>query len=125
MEIEQEVKKETLRGKVSFFAPIFCDGIRWNVTENTRKGVGYAQTKTVRCERMLCGVRSGSVNCHGISAAMDFDVCGIGIDLSRLFPCAQSMRGVLCMKIVVVRSPKLFRGFLRRVFGIKREEYIE
>lgn len=29
------------------------------------------------------------------------------------------------MKIVVVHSPKLFRGFLRRVFGIRREDYIE
>ena len=29
------------------------------------------------------------------------------------------------MKIVVVRSPKLFRGFLRRVFGIRRETYID
>lgn len=29
------------------------------------------------------------------------------------------------MKIVVVRSPKLFRGFLRRVFGIRRENYID
>lgn len=28
------------------------------------------------------------------------------------------------LKIVVVRSPKLFRGFLRRVFGIRREDYI-
>lgn len=29
------------------------------------------------------------------------------------------------MKIVVVRSPKFFSGFLRRVFGIKRENYID
>ncbi|MBE6768682.1 MAG: stage V sporulation protein SpoVM [Ruminococcaceae bacterium] len=29
------------------------------------------------------------------------------------------------MKIVVVRSPKLFCGLLRRMFGIKKEEYIE
>lgn len=29
------------------------------------------------------------------------------------------------MKIVVVRSPKLFRGILRRMFGIRREDYIE
>lgn len=29
------------------------------------------------------------------------------------------------MKIVVVRSPKMFRGFLRRVFGIRRENYID
>lgn len=29
------------------------------------------------------------------------------------------------MKIVVVRSPKLFSGLLRRMFGIKRQDYIE
>ena len=29
------------------------------------------------------------------------------------------------MKIVVVRSPKLFGGVLRRLFGIKKESYIE
>ncbi|MBO5798352.1 MAG: stage V sporulation protein SpoVM [Clostridia bacterium] len=29
------------------------------------------------------------------------------------------------MKIVVVRSPKLFSGLLRRVFRIKRENYID
>ena len=74
---------------------------------------------------MLRGIRSGGASCRCISAAGDFGVCGIGIDSSGVFSCAQSMRGVVCMKIVVVRSPKLFRGFLRRVFGIKREDYIE
>lgn len=29
------------------------------------------------------------------------------------------------MKIVVVKSPRMFRGLLRRMFGIKRETYIE
>lgn len=29
------------------------------------------------------------------------------------------------MKIVVVRSPKMFSGLLRRLFGIKKESYIE
>lgn len=29
------------------------------------------------------------------------------------------------MKIVVVRSPKMFSGLLRRLFGIKKENYIE
>lgn len=29
------------------------------------------------------------------------------------------------MKIVLVKSPKLFSGLLRRVFGIKKETYIE
>ena len=29
------------------------------------------------------------------------------------------------MKIVFVKSPKLFGGLLRRLFGIKKESYIE
>ena len=29
------------------------------------------------------------------------------------------------MKIVIVKSPKLFSGFLRRIFGIKKTNYIE
>lgn len=29
------------------------------------------------------------------------------------------------MKIVLVRSPKMFRGLLRRMFGIRRENYID
>ncbi|MCI9414319.1 MAG: stage V sporulation protein SpoVM [Clostridiales bacterium] len=29
------------------------------------------------------------------------------------------------MKIVVVKSPKVFAGLLRRVFGIKKENYID
>lgn len=29
------------------------------------------------------------------------------------------------MKIVVVESPRVFRGLLRRLFGIKKERYIE
>lgn len=29
------------------------------------------------------------------------------------------------MKIVVVKSPKLFSGILRRLFGIRKESYIE
>ena len=28
------------------------------------------------------------------------------------------------MKIVIVKSPKLFGGLLRRLFGIKKENYI-
>ena len=29
------------------------------------------------------------------------------------------------MKIVIVKSPKLFGGLLRLLFGIKKESYIE
>lgn len=29
------------------------------------------------------------------------------------------------MKIVVVKSPKVFRGILRCMFGIRKETYIE
>ncbi len=74
---------------------------------------------------MLCGIRGGDVDCDSVSAGRNFGLCGVGIGVSRVFPCAQSMRGVVCMKIVVVRSPKMFRGILRRMFGIKREDYIE
>ena len=28
------------------------------------------------------------------------------------------------MKIVIVKSPRLFRGLLRRLFGISRDNYI-
>ncbi|HHV51819.1 MAG TPA: stage V sporulation protein SpoVM [Candidatus Avimonas sp.] len=29
------------------------------------------------------------------------------------------------MKIVVVKSPKLFGGILRKIFGIKKKSYID
>ena len=29
------------------------------------------------------------------------------------------------MKIVIVKSPKVFGGLLRRIFGIKKESYID
>ena len=29
------------------------------------------------------------------------------------------------MKIVIVKSPKFFGGILRRLFGIKKENYID
>ncbi|MPN50097.1 hypothetical protein SDC9_197723 [bioreactor metagenome] len=29
------------------------------------------------------------------------------------------------MKIVIVKSPKLFSGLLRKLFGIKKQTYIE
>ncbi|GEM_PF-1104631 len=32
------------------------------------------------------------------------------------------MRGELHMKVVVVKSPKMFVGFLRLMFGIKKSE---
>ncbi len=74
---------------------------------------------------MLCGIWGRDVGCHCISSARDLGFCGIGFGLPRVFACTQSMRGVVCVKIVVVRSPKMFRGILRRMFGIKREDYIE
>ena len=35
---------------------------------------------------------------------------------------AEAVKGVPFMKIVVVKSPKMFAGLLRAVFGIKRSE---
>ncbi len=35
------------------------------------------------------------------------------------------MKEAALMKIVIVKSPKLFGGILRRLFGIKKESYIE
>lgn len=35
------------------------------------------------------------------------------------------MKEAAGMKIVIVKSPKLFGGILRRLFGIKKESYIE
>ena len=29
------------------------------------------------------------------------------------------------MKIIVIKSPKIFSGFLRKVFKIKKESYID
>ena len=33
--------------------------------------------------------------------------------------------GWLAMKIVIVKSPKMVGGILRKIFGIKKEAYIE
>ncbi|MBR3780174.1 MAG: stage V sporulation protein SpoVM [Clostridia bacterium] len=33
-------------------------------------------------------------------------------------------RGGLSMKIVVVRSPKIFNGILRMIFGIKKQDVV-
>lgn len=37
----------------------------------------------------------------------------------------KEMKEAALMKIVIVKSPKLFGGILRRLFGIKKESYIE
>ena len=34
----------------------------------------------------------------------------------------KTVRGALHMKVVVVKSPKMFVGFLRLMFGIKKSE---
>jgi hypothetical protein len=78
---------------------------------------------------VLCGVWRGSLDGGNLSAGADLSHRGSRARVVGLFPCAKPIRdrqkGVKCMKIVVVRSPKLFRGILRRMFGIRREDYIE
>ena len=37
----------------------------------------------------------------------------------------KSLGRSVALKIVTVKSPKLFAGFLRRLFGIKKESYID
>ena len=32
--------------------------------------------------------------------------------------------GGICMQVVLVKSPKALRGFLRMIFGIKKEESV-
>ena len=46
--------------------------------------------------------------------------CRIPADRDRDFP-AEIMKGAYIMKIVVLKSPKLFAGLLRAMFGIKKQ----
>lgn len=78
---------------------------------------------------VLRGVWRGTLDGGDLSAGADLGDCGGRARVVGVFPRANPIRdrqkGVKCMKIVVVRSPKLFRGILRRMFGIRREDYIE
>lgn len=44
---------------------------------------------------------------------------GYPADRDRNFP-AEAVKGAYIMKIVVLKSPKLFAGLLRAMFGIKK-----
>ena len=76
----------------------------------------------------MCGVWRGAFGGNGVSAGVHFDFRRRGVGYARVFVGALSLidgRERLSMQIVVVRSPKFFRGILRRMFGIKRQDYIE
>ena len=73
---------------------------------------------------MRCRLWRRTAGCYDLSAKADACLgcgrpCGYG-----LFQ-AQELKEALSMKIVIVKSPKLFGGLLRRIFGIKKESYID
>ena len=74
--------------------------------------------------RLRSSFRRWDTDCHGMSAQADAGIGGGGSGGDRLLN-AQEMKEAALMKIVIVKSPKLFGGILRRLFGIKKESYIE
>lgn len=80
-------------------------------------GQGRSDTVFVGVWPGLVGVYGSSVALYGVFAGCSF------IPLLDILWQMQ-MRGGIVMRVVVVKSPKLVGGILRRLFGIKRENPI-
>ena len=50
---------------------------------------------------------------------------GNGAHRSGLFLRQKHVNGDAAMRVVVVKSPRLLGGILRKLFGIRKEEYID
>ena len=70
------------------------------------------------------GFRGRDAAVHGMPRQAYAGIGGGGSGGDRLLN-AQEMKEAALMKIVIVKSPKLFGGIIRRLFGIKKESYIE
>ena len=98
------------------------------------KSVQKARRKNARTEKTKKTLRSGNVCCNGdsgVSRRIDVPVVlfaqGNAVCHRRSADSAGNLpfkvvRGALHMKVVVVKSPKMFVGFLRLMFGIKKSE---
>ena len=72
------------------------------------------------------GLRRRPAGRHPVPAPADACAGRGGSRDSGLLPGEKLMRsGGDCMRIVIVKSPRMFSGILRKLFGIKKESYIE
>ena len=71
--------------------------------------------------RSFCNRHGG---CFTVSLQVSCFVGCRNFDSRRSEPLPILTKGEDMMKIVVVRSPKAFRGILRLIFGIKRQENV-
>lgn len=74
--------------------------------------------------RLCRGLRGWNAAVHGVPRQAPAGVGGGGSGGDWLLN-AQEMKEAAGMKIVLVKSPKMFGGILRRLFGIKKDGYIE
>lgn len=65
----------------------------------------------------LVGVYDSSIPLYGVCAG-----CGFGTLLDILWQ--MQMRGGMAMRVVVIKSPKVVGGILRRLFGIQKTNQI-
>lgn len=91
----------------------------------SRWGMKNRETQ-MRNRIFVRGLWRRSAGRHLVPAPADARAgCGGSRD-TRLLPGEKLMRsGGNGMRIVIVKSPKMFSGILRKLFGIKKESYIE
>lgn len=103
--------------------------MRLEQAKSVERGERYARTEKTK-KTLRRG--SGRCACHcGVSGSAYVSVVlfaqGNAVRYRRSADSAgdlpfKTVRGALHMKVVVVKSPKMFVGFLRLMFGIKKSE---
>ena len=75
--------------------------------------------------RVLCRLWSGNADGVFMSGEAYADYRGGCVGAHGLVLETKSLGRSVGLKIVTVKSPRIFAGFLRRVFGIRKESYID
>ena len=81
--------------------------------------------ETRKSGNVLCRLRGGCADGLFMSDKAYADYRGGGSGAHGAMSDTKSLGRSVALKIVTVKSPKLFAGFLRRLFGIKKESYID
>ena len=74
---------------------------------------------------MFRGVRRGAFGRVPLPGTADPGIGRGSAGAARGFSGQKLKEGWSAMKIVIVKSPKMVGGILRKIFGIKKETYIE
>ncbi len=73
----------------------------------------------------MCGVWFWLVGRHDFTLQMCFDFGGTFIGDHRMLLCKKILNGDAFMRVIVVKSPRLLGGILRKMFGIQKAQYID